>query len=371
MKSGDKDDAFYCESNEIDECGICDGLNSVSLEGPCSIPIDQDEVNQLDCESAGGIWPKVYEGPDIDCGGFCGLPDTLKAVEDECTGECCGGYTGIPCSKYINSANFRGDYDCLGVCGGAAKLDDCGICDGKNKKDSNGSCVFIIYPGDTDMSRSVDLSDITPIINNWGKRVNIRPNIDQNGSSLKSKDVWEPQTQPLSKIALEDTETQCLYYADANGDGIINIYDVTTVFKNIGESHSEIVNINCSNPARESDYDIYYSIFQSISDGELKKKMADIYGFELPPKEFEVYQNYPNPFNPITSIDYVVPEKGSVVIEIYNVNGQKIDKFNFINIASGYHSFVWDASYNAAGIYYYRFYFNNKLVHSRKMLFLK
>jgi len=42
------------------------------------------------------------------------------------------------------------------------------------------------------------------------------------------------------------------------------------------------------------------------------------------PVEFALHQNYPNPFNPETIIQYDIPERVHVQINIYNVLGQKI-----------------------------------------------
>ena len=94
---------------------------------------------------------------------------------------------------------------------------------------------------------------------------------------------------------------------DANGDGKINVGDVTTVFRNQGKKHDEEISLDCSATARESDLDIYYSIFVDLPFGDLKQSMAEMYGFELPPEKFKVYKNYPNPFNPSTTIIFDIP----------------------------------------------------------------
>jgi len=363
--TGDLDDNFFCESNLIDECSICDGANlkTSSCENPAY-------DNQIDCETTLANWNVLYDGPDIDCGGFCGLSDTLKAQLDECSGNCCGGYTGVSCSYYTDTQTFDGEYDCLGVCGGTTEIDDCGICNGNNAIDSGGNCVFIVYPGDTDMNGSVNLSDLNPIINNWGKQIPARSNFDLNGSPVNSKSNWTPQTQPYNKgLSLS---SECILYADANGDGLINIFDVTTVFKNMGQPpHSSATNNDCSSLVRESDIDLYFSIFESLSNGELKRKMAEMYGFEMPPEKFIVHPNYPNPFNPITNINYELPEEGNVMIEIHNIRGQQITEYNGFGILPGYYSFKWDATNYPSGIYYYRIYYNDILIENQKMALIK
>ncbi|MGH8016536.1 MAG: T9SS type A sorting domain-containing protein, partial [Candidatus Zixiibacteriota bacterium] len=45
---------------------------------------------------------------------------------------------------------------------------------------------------------------------------------------------------------------------------------------------------------------------------------------ENAPSNFVLQQNYPNPFNPSTTIEYQLPQSTSVLLEIYNVLGQKV-----------------------------------------------
>ena len=38
------------------------------------------------------------------------------------------------------------------------------------------------------------------------------------------------------------------------------------------------------------------------------------------PKYFKLYANYPNPFNPTTTIKFDIPERNSVLLNIYNIS---------------------------------------------------
>jgi len=71
------------------------------------------------------------------------------------------------------------------------------------------------------------------------------------------------------------------------------------------------------------------------------------------PSNFDVAQNYPNPFNPTTTIDFSIPVNADVAMTIYNVNGQKVTSFSG-TFEAGIHSFEWDASQAASGVYFYR-----------------
>ena len=71
------------------------------------------------------------------------------------------------------------------------------------------------------------------------------------------------------------------------------------------------------------------------------------------PIEFVLAQNSPNPFNPTTSIDFTIPEKGIVTIDIFNIAGQKVETIENEFLNAGNHSVIWDASDFSAGVYFY------------------
>ena len=64
-----------------------------------------------------------------------------------------------------------------------------------------------------------------------------------------------------------------------------------------------------------------------------------------------LHQNFPNPFNPDTSISFDIKEGETGILSIYNIKGQLIfsDEFEM-----GNHSYTWDASDQASGIYLYK-----------------
>jgi hypothetical protein len=88
------------------------------------------------------------------------------------------------------------------------------------------------------------------------------------------------------------------------------------------------------------------------------------------PTEFTLEQNYPNPFNPVTEIHYSIPTATDVKLEIYNVMGQKVATLVNSHLEAGYHTAVWDGSYVASGVYFYRLKADS-FVQSRKMMLLK
>jgi len=68
---------------------------------------------------------------------------------------------------------------------------------------------------------------------------------------------------------------------------------------------------------------------------------------------FSVAQNAPNPFNPTTTINFTIPKAGNVMVDVYNVAGQKIATLANGHMNVGTHSIVWDAAGFSAGVYFY------------------
>ncbi len=69
------------------------------------------------------------------------------------------------------------------------------------------------------------------------------------------------------------------------------------------------------------------------------------------PERFSLGQNYPNPFNPSTEIEYAVPMREFVRLEIYNLLGEKIATLVDGQQQAGSYHVSWDASRRASGVY--------------------
>ena len=64
--------------------------------------------------------------------------------------------------------------------------------------------------------------------------------------------------------------------------------------------------------------------------------------------------NYPNPFNPETNIRFNVEKPGEVVIDVFNIRGQKIQTVFDGYLDKGTHSVIWDGKEAGSGVYFYR-----------------
>jgi len=77
------------------------------------------------------------------------------------------------------------------------------------------------------------------------------------------------------------------------------------------------------------------------------------------PNIFSLKQNYPNPFNPETSIEYTIPEAGSITLKIYDVLGKEVITLVNGNRTAGNHVEKWNASNFASGVYIYQLEYNS------------
>ena len=68
---------------------------------------------------------------------------------------------------------------------------------------------------------------------------------------------------------------------------------------------------------------------------------------------YKLYNNYPNPFNSSTVIRFVIPESDYVLLEVYNLLGEKIITLvnEFTN--TGIYSIQFEADNLASGAYLY------------------
>ena len=71
------------------------------------------------------------------------------------------------------------------------------------------------------------------------------------------------------------------------------------------------------------------------------------------PTSFKLYQNYPNPFNPSTRINFEIPEKSFVSLQVYNILGEEVAELAGKEYIAGVHSLTFNASHLASGIYFY------------------
>jgi hypothetical protein len=88
------------------------------------------------------------------------------------------------------------------------------------------------------------------------------------------------------------------------------------------------------------------------------------------PKECYLYNNYPNPFNPLTEIKYDIPKTSFVVLEVYNVIGEKVSSLVNEEKAPGKYNVHFNGNNFGSGLYFYTLSTDN-FIQTKKMVLLK
>ncbi len=88
------------------------------------------------------------------------------------------------------------------------------------------------------------------------------------------------------------------------------------------------------------------------------------------PLSFTLSQNYPNPFNPVTQIEYSIPVKSQISVEVFDLLGVKVSTLYEGVQKAGNHKVTFNGSKLAGGIYFYRLKSDNVSL-TKKLILLK
>ena len=91
---------------------------------------------------------------------------------------------------------------------------------------------------------------------------------------------------------------------------------------------------------------------------------------DLFPTQTRIINSYPNPFNPSTTISFELENLSNAILEVYNINGNKISNLEENIYATGIHSITWNASGYPSGVYILRMQANHQTF-SQKLMLLK
>ncbi|MCL4304343.1 T9SS type A sorting domain-containing protein [bacterium] len=93
------------------------------------------------------------------------------------------------------------------------------------------------------------------------------------------------------------------------------------------------------------------------------------------PGGFSLRQNYPNPFNPETMIEFTVPHRSDVTLEVFDVLGRRVSHLISGYFEAGTHRIGWNGRNNSgvsvpSGIYFYRL-TTPDYIQTRRMLLMR
>ncbi|MBN1969352.1 MAG: DJ-1/PfpI family protein [Candidatus Delongbacteria bacterium] len=81
--------------------------------------------------------------------------------------------------------------------------------------------------------------------------------------------------------------------------------------------------------------------------------------------------NYPNPFNPVTNIGFSVSKRAIFSLIVFDICGREIDSLYLGEFQKGIHSFEYNCSNLASGVYFYQLRTNDYVTAMKRMIVLK
>lgn len=173
-----------------------------------------------------------------------------------------------------------------------------------------------------------------------------------------------------------NTEGQILFYSNAGSDA-------APVFSGYSLVEADGIPIDLDGLARSRpfvcdwDDDGLYDLLVGGSDGLVHMYMGggSVAGDEEPriSSLAHLLPAYPNPFNPQTTISYFLPERGRVVLDIYDVSGKRIIRLEDGNMDRGLHKTMWNGRDGSgrevsSGVYFFRLRFGTTAMHRKAIL---
>ena len=86
------------------------------------------------------------------------------------------------------------------------------------------------------------------------------------------------------------------------------------------------------------------------------------------PTKIKLYPNFPNPFNPTTQISFSMERESKVLLEIYDINGRKIETLINNQITNGVQMVNWNALKYSSGVYFVKLSDGKNLLTQKLML---
>ena len=179
------------------------------------------------------------------------------------------------------------------------------------------------------------------------------------------RDLFGEGNSFAAKQAVEWTDKRATY-ADANGDGVIDVTDLLVISTNWDLTHPAAAPLIYGD-LHLSDYAAGFrqlrpslENFAGTDRGDRMLELVNSLAAEtVLPKEFSLLQNFPNPFNPQTSISYALPEGVNVRVTIHNILGQRVRALVDSYQEPGFKNIVWDGADDygrqvSSGLYFYR-----------------
>jgi len=184
---------------------------------------------------------------------------------------------------------------------------------------------------------------------------NLAPGVPQNFIFTAGNLTWNESTS-------KDFDYFTVYGSNTNSFGSATVVDYSV---------SPAMNVNAS------PYVYYFVTATDFSGNEGKPAVINsLSGVGGTPQSYVLsVSNYPNPFNPRTTVNYTVPSRGMVDIDVYDASGARVATLFHGERNVGAYSVEWDgktknAAVAASGLYFARI-SHDGTTRTKKMVLLK
>jgi len=189
----------------------------------------------------------------------------------------------------------------------------------------------------------------------------LSPVMNEDSVSVTPRLEWAPVDGATHYRVVVSKAPQFRYpYIVVDVDTITSTYFVTPELQANKSHYWKVYSLTDEYDGPSSDFGRFVTMaVTSIDDNE-----------KTLPTEFGLKQNYPNPFNPTTTIEFSIPIKQNVVLEVFNVRGEKVAVIINRELNAGNYQFSFDASKLGSGLYFYKMVAGN-YSSIKKMVLLK
>jgi len=382
------DGACDCDGNVLDECGVCGGDGSDDLgcgcfePGPSGCDNQCNSTAETDCFGVCGGYAVVDDcgvcggaNLDMDCNGECAVDTPVSCdgplcgtAEEDICGVCEGD--GIPSGECDCAGNVL---DCSGVCGGDAVYDICNVCGGgaTDWADCAGNCsTELDCNGDCQPDNGCP--EGFPETEGCAYKDSHCNDVCVGGStgSVCEEDcagIWGGTfwVSDCGCVGFNNSGDECDDCAgNPNGTAELDLCGNCIV----NEEDNYVCEMDCNGIWGGNHPPTF-----SCQNGEIACNYNACYddlannAFQLP-QRFDINRIYPNPFNPQATIDFEISEPVMVQLNIYNLNGQKVDILKNAFTLPGHYSVIWNGTNHPSGIYFVILQNSNAIVKQKMML---
>jgi hypothetical protein len=230
---------------------------------------------------------------------------------------------------------------------------------------SVGDSPFSVASSDFDADGDIDLA-----VANWeSDNISILINLGGEIATLLRSFICSVNNNNIEiswTLAESGKSMDFQVYREIEGKG--KFLPIETDINRLGVLSYNIVDTSCELGSRYR-----YRVDVTDEEGTRTLFVTETVGTETP--ALTLGQNYPNPFNPSTTIQYSVPERCYVTLDIFNVAGRRVDRLVDGIQKAGRHERVWggrnhEGAILSSGVYFYELTAGKKSV-TRKMILMR